>query len=99
MTLWFLVSGESQTSISSSFRVGKASVCHMIYKTCCVLWKVLYKKFLPFSLTKDEWKKISHEFWMLWQFSNCLGAIDGKHVQIQASNTSGLMYFNYKRTF
>ncbi|XP_003389732.2 PREDICTED: putative nuclease HARBI1 [Amphimedon queenslandica] len=99
MTLRFLASGDSQTSISYSFRVGKASVCHIIYKTCCVLWKVLHKKYLPFPSTEDEWKKISHQFWMLWQFPNCLGAIDGKHVRIQAPNNSGSMFFNYKGTF
>ncbi|XP_018407146.1 PREDICTED: putative nuclease HARBI1 [Cyphomyrmex costatus] len=30
---------------------------------------------------------------------NCFGAIDGKHIVIQAPHKTGTSYFNYKRTF
>lgn len=34
-----------------------------------------------------------------WDFPNCCGAIDGKHVRVQAYNQSGSMNFNYKGFF
>ncbi len=35
----------------------------------------------------------------MWQFPHCLGAMDGKHVIIQAPMKSGSEFFNYKSTF
>ena len=48
----------------------------------------------PSSL--DEWEKIADEFLQRWQIPNTIGAVDGKHIEINHVRAAGSMYFNYK---
>ena len=45
----------------------------------------------------DEWKKVADGFSSKWNYHNCCGAIDGKHIAIQKPILAGSQYFNYKR--
>jgi len=51
------------------------------------------------SAPEEEWKIISNDFESEWNFNHCLGAIDGKHIEIIRPQESGSYYFNYKKTF
>lgn len=44
-----------------------------------------------------EWKHIAGEFERKWNFPNCLGAVDGKHIRIQPPSGSGSYFWNYKQ--
>lgn len=48
--------------------------------------------------TRQDWLEIAHGFQERWNFPNCIGAIDGKHVVLQAPPASGSLYYNYKGT-
>lgn len=49
--------------------------------------------------TSDEWKEIAKGFELRWNFPNCLGAMDGKHVNIKCPAKSGSFFYNYKGQF
>ena len=46
-----------------------------------------------------EWQTIADDFFVKWNFPNCIGAIDGKHVMIQCPVNSGSLFYNYKSYF
>ncbi|CAN8023158.1 unnamed protein product [Ixodes persulcatus] len=48
--------------------------------------------------TEEEWLDVISGFAQKWQFPNCAGALDGKHVCIWKPPNSGSVYFNYKKT-
>lgn len=49
--------------------------------------------------TNEEWLQIAEEFYNKWNFPNCIGALDGKHINIRCPINSGSLNFNYKHTF
>ncbi|XP_026819313.1 uncharacterized protein LOC113557976 [Rhopalosiphum maidis] len=46
--------------------------------------------------TTEHWIKAAKAFEELWNFPNCLGAIDGKHISIQCPPNAGSEYYNHK---
>lgn len=48
--------------------------------------------------TADAWESVAQKFNDLWQFPNCIGAVDGKHVVMDAPKNAGSNFYNYKGT-
>lgn len=51
---------------------------------------------MPCPKTPEDWKKIAEEFGSRWQFYICIGALDGKHINIKVPRNQGSVYYNYK---
>jgi hypothetical protein len=47
---------------------------------------------------ESQWKEIARDFENTWNFPHCIGALDGKHIQIRCSFGAGFLYYNYKGT-
>ena len=69
-----------------------------MHDVCCAIWDVLSPIHIP-SPTEEQWKYIADDFYTKWKVPNCLGAVDGKHVNIQAPANSGSLFYNYKSFF
>ncbi|KAL3222172.1 hypothetical protein MRX96_028909 [Rhipicephalus microplus] len=94
----FLATGNSYQSLSYSFRVGKSTISQLVPKVCQAIWTVLQPRFLK-PLHEQGIEAIAEQFWCKWNFPNCAGAIDGKHIRLDAPPNSGTLYFNYKQGF
>ena len=49
--------------------------------------------------TEEDWKQIEYRFNTKWNFPNCLGALDGKHIMMRAPPNSNSLFYNYKGFF
>ena len=96
LTLRFLAAGDSQVSLSYAYRVSKSSVTLIIGDVLDALWDCFHKKFLP-TPSPEDWAVIATRFKERWNFPNCIGALDGKHVAIQCPANSGSQFYNYKQ--
>ena len=95
LTLRFLASGDSQQSLTFSFRISASTVSRIINETSTAIWKKLSEYTRP-PKSEIEWLRIADEFKNTWNLEHCIGAIDGKHICIENPPNSGSLYFNYK---
>ena len=95
VTLRFLATGESYTSLQYQFRINKGTLSIIIPKVCDTIANNC-SDYIKCPTTEEKWREIADEFYQRWQLPNCIGAIDGKHVRIVHPQCSGSDYYNYK---
>ena len=99
ITIRYLVTGDSMKTIYLSAIEGRHStVGGIIDGTCDAIWSVLMPEYMRRSRSAEEWRQVSEGFEHTWNFPHCVGAIDGKHVVMQAPSHSCSTFFNYKGT-
>ncbi|XP_025262212.1 uncharacterized protein LOC112637208 [Camponotus floridanus] len=95
LTLRYLSSGDSMASVSYAFCVGNNTTSKIISETCQCIWDELQEKVF-LNPTAENWQMVAKDFEEQWNYPNCIGALDGKHVKVEAPPNSGSTYYNYK---
>ena len=57
------------------------------------------EEYMSLPDSKEKWLSVAKEFEEKWQFPNCVGAIDGKHVSLINPFNSDSTHFNHKGFF
>ncbi|XP_066936564.1 putative nuclease HARBI1 [Clytia hemisphaerica] len=99
ITLRYLATGESQQSLSFSYRIGRTTVSNILSEVCKAIFDCLKGEYLRQPGTAEEWANISDQFEEQWNYPHVIGAIDGKHIRIECPKKSGSLYYNYKGFF
>ena len=99
LTIRYLATGESYTSLSCPFRVGRSTISKFLPEVCRSIQDEFPREYLRCLTTPDEWKELETEFRIRWNVPHALGVLDGKHVALKKPKNSGALYHNYKGFF
>ncbi|KAL1468350.1 hypothetical protein MTO96_041533 [Rhipicephalus appendiculatus] len=99
LTVRFLAAGETLRSSSFNFLSGRSTACGIVSEVCQAIWDVLGPIYVALPSTPKEWSKVARDFEEKWDMPHCLGAIDGKHVNVECPANSGSRDRNYKGSF
>lgn len=96
ITLRHLATGESQQSLSYQFRVSQCLISSIIPTVCSAIYAALQPSYLSVPATQEAWKKVAADFFRVWNYPSCIGALDGKRILIAKPNNSGSDFYDYK---
>ncbi|XP_036346768.1 protein ANTAGONIST OF LIKE HETEROCHROMATIN PROTEIN 1-like [Rhagoletis pomonella] len=98
ITLIYLAHGGTRQFHTIVHRIGLTTFRKITLETCMTIWDLLADLYVA-TPSETEWGRISNEFKSLWNMPNCVGSIDGKHINITCPANSGSMYYNYKGNY
>lgn len=96
IVLRYFASGSIQRHIASVYLISKQHFGTILNDVCTAICTALKNEVA--ELSKKSLLEISNEFNAKWNFPNCLGAIDGKHVALKCPVNAGSLFYNYKVT-
>ncbi|XP_068092062.1 putative nuclease HARBI1 [Hyperolius riggenbachi] len=99
VTLRFLATGRSYADLKFTSAISPQALSCIIPETCQAIVSELMGEYMKLPESAAEWQLVAEDFNTMWNFPNCGGALDGKHVRINPPPKSGSYYYNYKRFF
>lgn len=78
--------------------MGFSTVREIVLDVCQAIIEIMSPTLMP-PPTEEMWKKVEEGYRNTWNFPNCIGALDGKHVNIRCPINSGSDFYNYKGTY
>ncbi|KAG8175756.1 hypothetical protein JTE90_029241 [Oedothorax gibbosus] len=67
LTIRFLATGETQTSLHFQFRMGISTICGILMEVCTAIFSTMRADVIPTPSTEEEWREISTNRFRLFQ--------------------------------
>ncbi|XP_036335871.1 protein ANTAGONIST OF LIKE HETEROCHROMATIN PROTEIN 1-like [Rhagoletis pomonella] len=78
LTLRYLSTGETQRSLQLPFRIQQSTISRILKESIPAIYLALREEYLKFPASEQDWRDIAKDFYQMWGFPNCIGALDGK---------------------
>ena len=72
--------------------MGKSAVYGVVEEVCEAIWKALQPQYVKIPGSEEEWLAVSKDYEQIWNFPNCMGAINGKHIVMQAPKIQARLF-------
>ena len=99
VALRYFATGDTYTSMHFSWYMGDNTIGGIVRQVAEAIIDEYADEQLDCPTTTEGWLAVAEKFAVKWNFYNCLGALDGKHVAIKQPPKSGTLYHNYKKFF
>lgn len=100
LTLRYLATGDDFMTLAHLFRVGASTVRAVIKDvTGAIATHPFFKSLVEFPSTEEDYFKIAKDFFDMFQFPDCVGAVDDTHIKIQKPRVDPTSYFDYKKDY
>ena len=87
MTLYYLSDEGRLRKTANAFGVARATVSETVRKVCRAITTHLGPKLLKLPRTEEEVLRLVSQFEDRHRMPQCLGAVDGTHIDINQSST------------
>lgn len=91
--------GEDVGVLAQFFRIGRSTLYQMIPEVCGVIYESMRGKFFTMPQDEREWLLVAEDFQNLWNFPNCLGAIDTRQFKIKRPPGSASLFWSYNHEY
>ena len=95
IALWRLATNADYRSTGHIFGVAKGTVCVIVHEVCDAIVQVLMKKYIKFP-SGNQLTAVLNGFERCHGFPQCVGAVDGTHIEILAPEDCTKDYYNRK---
>lgn len=98
MTLYYLSDEGRLRKTANAFGLGRSTVSIIIRRVCKALVDI-GPKYIKLPTTEEDVKEKVAGFYDLYGMPQCLGAVDGTHIEIKSPSANSQDYMNRKQKF